>query len=126
MASSVTKFSYQRLRNEAWFDEETIEKRSFKRTKGWSRIMGRRRPRVRIPGLRRFMRRKARFLSSVKVSWGKALKRLKKGQVHMNDLLAGNFMFMNVCPAPFKCGREPSKGHDLHGLSSRYSLGRIA
>ena len=34
------------------------------------------------------------FFSRVKVSWRKALKRLKNGQVHMNDLFGGNYLFM--------------------------------
>ncbi|GAV83963.1 hypothetical protein CFOL_v3_27408, partial [Cephalotus follicularis] len=118
----MAKLSYQRLTNE----EE--EEGSFRKVRSWSKLVkltGRKRPKVRIPGLRRFLRRRSRFLSRVKVSMRKALKRLKNGQSHMNDLFGGNFMLMHVNPTGFKCGdHRPYMGH--HGFSSKYPLEKIA
>ncbi|KAK7834069.1 hypothetical protein CFP56_025102 [Quercus suber] len=54
-------FSYYKQKQESW---------------SITRSLGRRRPKVRIPGLRK----KKGFFSRVKVSWRKALKRLKNGQ----------------------------------------------
>jgi hypothetical protein len=66
-----------------------------------------------VPSLMRFLR-KVWLLSSVKVSWGRVLKRLKESQAHFGDLF-----FIQVNPNPLKCLK---KDHDLSGLSSRYSL----
>ncbi|KAM0979421.1 hypothetical protein ACFX13_015561 [Malus domestica] len=131
--ASVSELAYQRLRNEGLFDEETDQQNTaikFKKIRGWSKIrkLTGRRPRVRIQGLRRFLRRKARVFSRIKVSWSKALKRLKHGQAHMNDLFGGNYLFMQANPLPFKCGERPhNMGHRCHGnFPSRYPLGKIA
>ncbi|XP_008239598.1 PREDICTED: uncharacterized protein LOC103338189 [Prunus mume] len=133
--ASVSELAYQRLRNEGLFEEEPEQNRAviFKKTSGgWSKIRkltGRRRPRVRVAGLRRFLRRRARLFTRIKVSWSKALKRLKNGQAHMNDLFGGNYLFMQANPLPFKCGEKPyylGHGGGLHGsLPSRYSVGRM-
>ncbi|XVF08805.1 hypothetical protein REPUB_Repub07fG0035100 [Reevesia pubescens] len=120
--ASVPKFSYHRLKNEGWFDEAEEEKATlFNKTRKWSRGLRRfgirkRRPKLKIPGLRRFLRKRSRFLSRVKLSWGKALKRLKNGQVHMNDLFGGNFLVLQVNHTPFRNGRKkPCRDH-VHGL----------
>ncbi|KAL6281009.1 hypothetical protein ACE6H2_017890 [Prunus campanulata] len=98
--ASVLELAYQRLRNEGLFEEEPEQNRAViynKTSGGWSKVRkltGRRRPRVRVVGLRRFLRRGARLFTRIKVSWSKALKRLKNGQAHMNDLFSGNYLFM--------------------------------
>ncbi|PQQ08163.1 uncharacterized protein Pyn_09636 [Prunus yedoensis var. nudiflora] len=132
--ASVSELAYQRLRNEGLFEEEPEQNRAViynKTSGGWSKVRkltGRRRPRVRVVGLRRFLRRGARLFTRIKVSWSKALKRLKNGQAHMNDLFGGNYLFMQANPLPFKCGEMPynlGHGGGLHGsLPSKYSVGR--
>lgn len=110
--ASVTKFSYQRLKNEGWFDEvEDQEKAIFLRKTRLRRFDVRKRPKLRIHGLRRFLwlRKRSRFLSRVKLSWRKALKRLKNGQAHMNDLFGGNFLVLQVNHTPFKTGLNLQK-----------------
>ncbi|KAL4634214.1 hypothetical protein ACB092_04G183300 [Castanea dentata] len=127
MASA--NFSYYKLKQESWLiDEESKEERSLIKIRTWPKIRrspGRRRPKLRIPGLRRFLRKKKKFFNRVKVSWRKALKRLKNGQVHMNDLFGGSYLVMQYnYSTPFRCGERPYMGHGLHGMPSRQ--GRIA
>lgn len=101
----MRKFSYQRLENEAEFGKEN-EERAFRKIRTSSRfrkVNFKKRPSIRIQALRRFWRRRTKLFSRVKVSWIKILKRLKDGQVHMNDLFGGNYMIMLANPA-FKCG----------------------
>lgn len=128
MTSVLNKLSYSRLRNESTFEEEAEEVKAFKKIRSWYKIKkltGRRRPRVQIPGLIKLLRSK--IFSKLRVSWFKALRRLKNGQSHMNDLFGGNYLVMQVNPGPFTCGRKPYMGHGLYGLpSSRYSLGKSA
>lgn len=138
MASEVLpKVAYYRLRNELdGVDyKEVEEEKALKKTrKGYKirKLRGRKRPRIRIPGLRKFLRKRGGFLSRLfKVSLAKALRRLKDGQAHMNDLFGGNYLFMQPNPTPFRCGtKRPAymgHPHGLHGLPpSRYALGRIA
>lgn len=128
-SSSLPKVPYFRLRNElVGFEKEEEEKKACKKIRNWSKfrkISGRKRPRIKIPGLRKFLRKRGRFLSRFKISLAKVLRRLKNGQAHMNDLFGGNYLFMQPNPSPFRCGdQRPYLGsHDLHGLpSSRYSL----
>ncbi|KAI8017866.1 hypothetical protein LOK49_LG04G03596 [Camellia lanceoleosa] len=137
--ASIAKFSYHRLRHEGGFDDEDdedrIRERVIGRAKSWSRfrkVHTRKRLRIRIPILNRFLKRKAR---QVMVSWTKVLKRLKESQSHFGDLFAGNYLFLQVTPTPLKCVDRSLKAHhhhhhhhhDLHGLSStsRYSVQRI-
>ncbi|XP_020537609.1 uncharacterized protein LOC105640283 isoform X2 [Jatropha curcas] len=83
-------FSYQRLQRHGGLNEELdTDFPTFRRFN----INGRR-LKLRIPGLRRFLRKRPRLLHRVKVSWRKAWKRLKNGQAHINDLFGGNFMVM--------------------------------
>ncbi|KAI9087652.1 hypothetical protein K1719_030522 [Acacia pycnantha] len=121
--TSGAKFSYQRLQNEAELDEETTLETRVKKAKAWLKLKalaGRRRPKVRVPRLRRFLRKRSKFLRSFKVSWRKALLRLKNGQSHLNDLFGGNFLFMHSNPTPF------SMNHGLHKPPpTTYSTGRI-
>lgn len=125
--ASMPKFSYERLRNEAEFGKEA-EERAFIKIRKCSRfrkVNFRKRPSLRIQVLRRFWRKRAKLFSRVKVSCSKVLKRLKDGQVHMNDLFGGNYLFKQANPA-LKCRNRPFTGQGLHGLPSRYSLGKIA
>ncbi|KAJ6875649.1 hypothetical protein NC652_035127 [Populus alba x Populus x berolinensis] len=128
--SSVRKYSYYyRLRHEGWFDEEAEEERALRRVRNFPRLKKftiTKRLKLRVPGLRRFLRKRARSFSRVKVSWLKAWKRLKNGQAHINDLFGGNFLVMQVNRAPFKCGERRFVAHGLHGLPPRYPLGKIA
>ncbi|KAJ0979705.1 hypothetical protein J5N97_015179 [Dioscorea zingiberensis] len=60
-----------------------------------------RRPRVRIAGLRRLLRRKAKVVgNAVRVSVAKVMTRLKQGKPFIGELFAGNYMFMQVSPSP--------------------------
>ncbi|KAJ8615529.1 hypothetical protein MRB53_034901 [Persea americana] len=94
-----TKFSYHRLKNPGDVDvrEEEREERSWRgrsnRKRSWWRLRRGwiRRPRIRIPRLRRFSRRKSRKLSA---SWIKIWKRLKESRSYIGDLFAGNYLLM--------------------------------
>ncbi|KAJ6869098.1 hypothetical protein NC651_033998 [Populus alba x Populus x berolinensis] len=117
------------LRHEGWFDEEAEEERALRRVRNFPRLKKftiTKRLKLRVPGLRRFLRKRARLFSRVKVSWLKAWKRLKNGQAHINDLFGGNFLVMQVNRAPFKCGERRFVADGLHGLPPRYPLGKIA
>ncbi|XP_028781818.1 uncharacterized protein LOC114737977 [Neltuma alba] len=119
--TSGVKLSYQRLQNEQELDEEILE-REVKKAKAWLKfkaLAGRRRPKVRVPRLKRFLRKRSKFLRGFKVSWRKALHRLKNGQSHLSDLFGGNFLFMHCNPTPF------SMNHGLHKSPPTYSMGRI-
>ena len=115
--ASATNISYHRLRNED-YKEELLE-REVKKARAWLKfkaLAGRRRPKIKIPRLRRVFRKRSRLLTRFRVSWLKALKKLKNGQSHMNDLFGGNYLIMQANPAPFRC---PQKAYLGHGLSSR-------
>ncbi|OMO67132.1 hypothetical protein COLO4_30221 [Corchorus olitorius] len=121
MDYSMPKISYQRLKNEGnWFDDADHQKSLFKKRRKWTSSAGlrrfgiRKRPKLRIPGLRRFLRKRSRFFSRVKLSWGKAFKRLKNGQAHMNDLFGGNFLVLQANHTPFASGQK--KVFSDHGL----------
>ncbi|XP_059624551.1 uncharacterized protein LOC132267404 [Cornus florida] len=128
--ASTTKFSYQRLVHEGAFEDEDdyeLRERIIGRAKSWSRarkVHIRKRLKVRIPSLGKFLRRKARL---VVVSWAKVLKRLKDSRSHFGDLFAGNYLFVQVTPTSFKYVDKSFKGTTTHhDLSSRYSLPKIA
>ncbi|GMI76729.1 hypothetical protein HRI_001342200 [Hibiscus trionum] len=95
--ASLPKFSYQRLKKE----EE--------KARQWWRLGFRRRPKLKIPGLKRFLRKRSRVLSRLKLSWRKALKRLKNGQSHMNDLFGGNLLVLQPNLSPFRTGKQGFK-----------------
>ncbi|KAG2678701.1 hypothetical protein I3843_11G014300 [Carya illinoinensis] len=117
--ASNKQYSYYRLRNEGGgvSDEEPEDQRDLiRKISSWSKIRRfvgrRRRTKVRIPGLRKFLRKRKRFFTRFKVSWSKVLKRLKNGQAHMGDLFAGNYLFMQVNPtAPFRSGGRLEEYH---------------
>ncbi|KAE8021440.1 hypothetical protein FH972_007330 [Carpinus fangiana] len=128
---SIPKFPYQRLGHEGGFDdydEERDDRDGVLRSRNnWysrsKRVPSRRRFRLKVPSLRRFLRRKVRLLSAVKVSWGRVLKRLKEGQAHFGDLFVGNYLLIQVNPTPLK---SLKRDYDLKALSSRHSLPRLA
>ncbi|KAI3905411.1 hypothetical protein MKW98_013209 [Papaver atlanticum] len=107
--ASINKLSYQRLiRNEGCeydgYEEEEFE-RQIEKKRSWfkfKRLGSKKRTKLKIPGLRRFLRRKSRFFSSVRVSWCKVMRRLKESKSHMGDLFAGNYLLMQVNPTSLK------------------------
>ncbi|KAL5998246.1 hypothetical protein ACLOJK_009184 [Asimina triloba] len=122
-----TNLSYQRLRNFGDFEEGGEEEKALFRTRSWRRFRrtsSRRRSRLKIPSLRRFLRRKARLCSS---SWVKVWKRLKESRNHLGDLFAGNFMFMQVTPTPIKCLDKSfmALNHPYGFPSSQQPLGKL-
>ncbi|KAK7330565.1 hypothetical protein VNO77_24760 [Canavalia gladiata] len=128
--ASAGKLSYRRLRNEQELDEEIIIlEKEVKKAKAWLKLralVGRRRTTLRVPRLRRFLRKRTKFLSRFRVPWRKALKKLMNGQSHLNDLFGGNFLLMQGNLTPFGCGEKPYTGHGLQGLSTMYPITRIA
>ncbi|KAF3444543.1 hypothetical protein FNV43_RR14235 [Rhamnella rubrinervis] len=131
--ASASRVPYQRLRNEGGLDlyEDLEYQRAEKvlvssRPRNFYRfrkVSFRRRFKLKIPSLRRILRRRAKLASAIRVSFGRVVKRLKESQSHLNELFAGNYLFLQVNPASLK---YLDKSHDLHGLSSRYSIPRIA
>lgn len=125
--ASLSKFSYQRLRYDyegGLFDEEA-EATVFRKIRKWSRFRKftvRRRPKLRIPGLRRSLKKRIRFFSKVKVSWKRAIKRLKNGQVHLHDLFGGNYMLMQVNVPTSLSLRSGQRAF----VPSSYSPGKVA
>ncbi|PIN03436.1 hypothetical protein CDL12_24034 [Handroanthus impetiginosus] len=132
--ASTSKLYYQRLQQEIWFDEADeydIRQKVIGRPRSsrFRKFHIKRKLKVRIPNLKRFLRRKARV---VKVAWSKIYKRLKESQSHFGDLFAGNYLFLQVTPTPLKYTDSygvkslvKGHGHDCHGLSSGYSVARI-
>ncbi|KAH6792174.1 hypothetical protein C2S52_002651 [Perilla frutescens var. hirtella] len=126
MASNA-KLSYHRLRHDNWFDDEDEDYDLREKVIGRLRSSRSRRfhlkkrLRVKIPNLKRFLRRKARL---VKFAWKKVCKRLRESQSHFGDLFAGNYLFMQVTPTPLKYAYDKSfvKPHQLHAFNSRYSI----
>lgn len=124
-----SKFSYQKLTkakeesDEEDYRVEVVRARSVP-TNWWKlrRLSGRRRSKVRIAGLRRFLRRRGRVISSVRVSWIKVWKRLKEGRAHFADLFAGNYMFMQVSPTPLGCEKAYTMAQNAYALQYKYSL----
>ncbi|XP_020547118.1 uncharacterized protein LOC110011408 [Sesamum indicum] len=125
--------SYKRLKNEINLLDEDHEDFDI-REKVIGRISRRRfqvrrKLRVKIPNLKRLLRRKVKV---VKVAWKKMYKRLKESQSHFGDLFAGNYLFMQVTPTPFKYAldhhhhnyvKTHQHDHDVHDFSSSgYSL----
>ncbi|KAJ7974686.1 Plexin-D1 like [Quillaja saponaria] len=115
------KFTYQKLRHEVVFDDVNFERnRMILRSRNWfrfRRVPIRRRFRLKVPSLRKFLRKK---VSTVRISCAKICKRLWESQAYFGDLFAGNYLFMQVNPTSIKYLND--KGHDIGRLSSRYSL----
>ncbi|KAL2528953.1 uncharacterized protein Fot_21619 [Forsythia ovata] len=116
---SNAKPSYQRLRSELWFDEDgdyhdiAFREKVIRRLRSsrFRKVHIRRKLRIKIPSLKRFLRSKARL---VRIAWAKVSNRLRESQSHFGDLFAGNYLFVQVTPTPLK------------GAGSRYSLPKIA
>ncbi|KAL3516193.1 hypothetical protein ACH5RR_023095 [Cinchona calisaya] len=128
---STSRYSYQKLKEERWFDEDLddqIGKLRLSSTFRLRRVHIKRRLKVKIPSLRKFLRRKARL---VKVAWTKVVKRLKESQSHFGDLFAGNYLFLQVTPTPLKNNNvnkslKPYCITDLSSSTSMYSLPKVA
>ncbi|KAK4754868.1 hypothetical protein SAY87_008625 [Trapa incisa] len=102
-----TLFQYQKLRPEQGLHDydQQCRKPGFKpvllRSSRWfwarlRRVHARRRMRLRVPGLRRFLRRKARLVAA---AIRKAVRKMKDGHGHLGDLLSGNYLFLQVSPS---------------------------
>jgi hypothetical protein len=113
MATSL-RLSYQKL-EKSLHDQDKEEIVVFKprcstgfisrrwsfRTGGTARRWRRARARLRIAGLKRVLKRKARVVSTTfRVSVAKVVKRFKEGKPYIADLFAGNYMFLQVAPSP--------------------------
>ncbi|KAF5746908.1 hypothetical protein HS088_TW06G01084 [Tripterygium wilfordii] len=109
-----TKLGYHILRkDQGGFDDEEIRgsrikivrpSRSWCRFRSFKRVkyIRRRFIRIKIPSLRRFLTKKVRLVSAVRVSCAKVVKRLKESQAHFGDLFAGNYLFLQVNPSSLK------------------------
>ncbi|XP_027347806.1 uncharacterized protein LOC113859190 [Abrus precatorius] len=98
----LSKLRYQKLRHEFGSDEERDR---VSKPRSWLRFRRfhiRRRFKLKIPSLRRLWRKRARLVSSMRISCAKVMKRFKDGQVHFGDLFAGNYLFLQVNPASLK------------------------
>ncbi|KAK4417828.1 hypothetical protein Salat_2195500 [Sesamum alatum] len=91
--------SYKRLKHEIDLFDDDFDIREKVIGRRRIRFQVRRKLRVRIPSLTRFLRRKVRV---VKIAWKKMYKTLKESQSHLGDLFAGNYLFMQVTPTPVK------------------------
>jgi hypothetical protein len=59
------------------------------------------RPRLRVSGLARALRRGAAAAGArVRASVAKVARRLREGRPYIGDLFAGNYMFLQVAPSP--------------------------
>ncbi|XP_026382513.1 uncharacterized protein LOC113277702 [Papaver somniferum] len=131
--ASINKLSYQRLiRNEGYeyddYEEEEFERQTEKK-RSWfkfKRLGSKKRTKLKIPGLRRFLRRKSRFFSSVRVSWCKVMRRLKESKSHMSDLFAGNYLLMQVNPTSFKSfnNKYNLANRGIHSFNPKYATAR--
>lgn len=72
---------------------------------------------MKIPSFSRLFKRRSRFLSALRVSCRKVLKRLVEGRSHFGELFAGNYMLMQVASGP------PSMGYclDKQFMGQQYS-----
>ncbi|XP_030544631.1 uncharacterized protein LOC115751066 [Rhodamnia argentea] len=150
LMASAAKFPYQRLKTEGdgdgdgdagglVLDGHVFERyRAIVRSKLWyarlKRVGVKRRFKLRVPGLRRLLRRRARLVRAARVSCAKVLRRLKESQSHFGDLFAGNYLFLQVNPTPVKKHLERSAAGERgraygvggHGSSPKVSVQRFA
>ncbi|KAJ4960055.1 hypothetical protein NE237_019965 [Protea cynaroides] len=137
MTATIKKLSYKRLINEGEpvddanqeGEEKAPEEIMNWRARRWFRIRnvgGKRRSKVRIPGLRRLLRRKNKVVSVVRFSWNKVFRRLKESRSYMGDLFAGNYLFTQVNPSSLKCTQKSYMGVGLHGYTSKSYLRKIS
>ncbi|XP_021298940.1 uncharacterized protein LOC110427708 [Herrania umbratica] len=118
--AAAAKFSYQRLRNEDdELDVDDIRERLTGRSRSCyklKRIPVRRRFRLKVPSLKRFLRGKIKL---GRLSFAKVMKRLKDSQAHFGDLFVGNYMFIQVNPTSMKSFAKSCEGTSLKALPSR-------
>ena len=117
MASTNLKLSYRRLRQAGEEDEG-----GRKNVGGGKR---RRRPRLRIARLRFLLRRHG---GKVRASLRKVVGRLNEARSHFGYLFSGNYMFMQVNPAPLGRGlkgKEFGGGYGAVAPPSGYYLPRV-
>lgn len=122
----VSKNPYQKLKPETGFDEDERDRVIIKRSRNWNKFRKfsiRKRLRLKVPTLRRLWRKKAKLMSAMRISCGNVIKRFKEGQAHFGDLFAGNYLFTQVNPTSLK---YLEKCHYINGLSSKFSLPKIA
>ncbi|XP_060191261.1 uncharacterized protein LOC132621136 [Lycium barbarum] len=135
MASTTVKqIPYKKLKQESnYFDEEedidlihlrekVIGNIRKKHSAFWNirfrKVHLRKRLKIRVPSLKKFLRRKARFIVA---TLAKTLKRLKESRSHFGDLFTGNYMFMQVAPTPLKiCGQNPKSMNLKTGAGADY------
>ncbi|MCD7453159.1 E3 ubiquitin-protein ligase rglg2 [Datura stramonium] len=125
---------YQKLKQESsYFEDEDIDLIHLrekvignirkKPSSFWNikfrKVHLRKRLRIKVPSLKKFVRRKARFILA---ALSKTMKRLKESQSHFGDLFAGNYMFMQVTPTPLKFCAQNTKSPNLKaGADSGFS-----
>lgn len=117
-SSTISILSYQKLQYDGEIEkEEEEEERAFRNIRKCSRFSKytfRRKAKIHIPVMRRCWKKRSRLFSKVSFSWIKAL---KNGKVHMNNLFAANYQFMQANPTTSK---RPYTDHpiNIHGFSS--------
>lgn len=124
-STAVNRIPYQKLKQESsYFDDEDIDlihlrekvigKIRRKRSSFWNikfrKVHLRKRLRIKVPSLKKFLRGKSGFMVT---ALDKILKRLKESQSHFGDLFAGNYMFMQVSPTPLKICSLNTKSPNL-------------
>ncbi|KAL4568294.1 hypothetical protein LXL04_023903 [Taraxacum kok-saghyz] len=124
----ATGFSYQRLRNQGGEDDnEYLEemKRAIAHVRAriqWTsrlkRVHMRKRSKMKIPSLKKFLRKRARVMM---LSMAKVVKRLKDSQSHFGDLFAGNYLFMQVNPSPLKSSSPYAIRGSIKGIEGDLS-----
>lgn len=125
--ASASRIPYQRLKHEDLFGDHEERERLIGRpsSRSWQRLKRmnqRKRFRLKIPSLRRFLRRKVKL---VHAAYAKMLKRFKEGQAHFGDLFAGNYLFLQVNPNSLK-RFEKAYHRDSNGLPPTLPLPSIA
>ncbi|CAO2819628.1 unnamed protein product [Amaranthus hypochondriacus] len=146
MAGLISKFSYQKLKQEVIFEDEdhhdhhlekiktnterlydlikrTSSVRLSRRSNWVRKIKIKRKFRVKIAGFRRFFRiRRIKFANS-SLTWAKVLMRFKESQSHFGDLFAGNYLFMQVTPGSIKKNTNLVANHNYNNSFNHNKVG---
>lgn len=121
MASTRLKFSYRRLRKDPPEPEEDGGREVAQQVRAVGGGRGRRRrPRVRIARLRCLLRRQG---VRMRASLRRVVGRLNEARSHFGELFSGNYVFMQVNPAPV--GKPFAAVHGGVPPPSRYYLPRV-
>ncbi|XP_022133605.1 uncharacterized protein LOC111006144 [Momordica charantia] len=121
--ASAGKFRYRRLRYSDEFEE------SFGRSRRRSGIrfgivgrasIRRRLKKLKIPSLRKLLRKKSRLVKAMRGSISKVVKRFKDGEAYLGDLFAGNYLFLQVNPSSIKYLNKQCAA--LQSFAPKYSL----